>query len=239
MEMEFMLEAQARKRADGEKKQKEGCEKCVDSVPRLAVTNRGRPAEEIRSCRTSSPQYFSSMADSRERRKTGEDEPQGAVGGEDVIDDRIMEQGAVVLRGYVIERISAENPERRLAPEDLGGRPNELEDRQVKDVVNCAQDVFFSVAREIFADGINWGRVVSLFHLAYKLIYKALTQNHLEIIKKVISWVLQFIRENVSAWIRQQGGWEAVISTVSHWRTVSLVAAVAFVTVMVYWRKTR
>ncbi|XP_038825578.1 apoptosis regulator BAX isoform X1 [Salvelinus namaycush] len=204
------------------------------------------------------------MADSRERRKTGEDEPQGAVGGEDVIDDRIMEQGAVVLRGYVIERVSAENPERRLTPEDLGGRPNELEDHQVKDVVhqllliaddlnknaelqhlistvqvNCAQDVFFSVAREIFADGINWGRVVSLFHLAYKLIYKALTQNHLEIIKKVISWVLQFIRENVSSWIRQQGGWEAVVSTVSHWRTVSLVAAVAFVTAMVYWRKTR
>ncbi|XP_024295672.1 apoptosis regulator BAX-like isoform X1 [Oncorhynchus tshawytscha] len=207
------------------------------------------------------------MADSRERRKTGEDEPQGAVGGEDVIDDRIMEQGAVVLRGYVIERVSAENPERRLTPEDLGGRPNELEDHQVKEVVqqllliaddlnrnaelqhlistvqvNCVQDVFFSVAREIFADGINWGRVVSLFHLAYKLIYKvtqALTQNHLEIIKKVISWVLQFIRENVSAWIRQQGGWEAVVSTVSHWRTVSLVAAVAFVMAVVYWRKTR
>uniref|UniRef100_A0A8C8J1L4 Bcl-2 Bcl-2 homology region 1-3 domain-containing protein n=1 Tax=Oncorhynchus tshawytscha TaxID=74940 RepID=A0A8C8J1L4_ONCTS len=176
------------------------------------------------------------MADSRERRKTGEDEPQGAVGGEDVIDDRIMEQGAVVLRGYVIERVSAENPERRLTPEDLGGRPNELEDHQVKEVVqqllliaddlnrnaelqhlistvqvNCVQDVFFSVAREIFADGINWGRVVSLFHLAYKLIYKALTQNHLEIIKKVISWVLQFIRENVSAWIRQQGGWVSTL----------------------------
>ncbi|XP_035642613.2 apoptosis regulator BAX-like isoform X2 [Oncorhynchus keta] len=200
------------------------------------------------------------MADSRERRKTGEDEPQGAVGGEDVNDERIMEQGAIVLRGYVIERISAENPGRHLAPEDLGGRPNEQEDHQVKNMspdplapvhlqvhaslinrvqVNCAQDVFFSVAREIFADGIKWGRVVSLFHLAYKLIYKALTQNHLESIKMVINWVLQFIRENVSAWIRQQGGWEAVISTVSHWRTVSLVAAVAFVTVMVYWRKTR
>nr|XP_046201087.1 apoptosis regulator BAX-like isoform X4 [Oncorhynchus gorbuscha] len=175
-----------------------------------------------------------------------------------------MEQGAIVLRGYVIERISAENPGRHLAPEDLGGRPNEQEDHQVKNMVqqllliaddmnrnaelqhlinrvqvNCAQDVFFSVAREIFADGINWGRVVSLFHLAYKLIYKALTQNHLESIQMVINWVLQFIRENVSAWIRQQGGWEAVISTVSHWRTVSLVAAVAFVTVMVYWRKTR
>lgn len=36
---------------------------------------------------------------------------------------------------------------------------------------NCAQDVFMTVARSIFDDGINWGRVVALFHLAYRLIY--------------------------------------------------------------------
>ncbi|XP_019907511.1 apoptosis regulator BAX [Esox lucius] len=203
------------------------------------------------------------MADSRERKKIVEDEPQGAVGGEDVVDDRIMERTAIVFRGFVIRRISTDDPQRHLSPEDLGGESNELEDRQIKDVVsqlliiaddlnrnaelqhlmstvqaNCAQDVFFSVAREILVDGINWGRVVALFHLAYKLIYLALTQNHLEIIKKIISWLLQFIREHVSAWIRQQGGWEAVIRSVSHWRTVSLAAAIAFIAVVVYWRKT-
>lgn len=37
---------------------------------------------------------------------------------------------------------------------------------------NCAQDIFMTVARSIFVDGINWGRVVALFHLAYRLIYK-------------------------------------------------------------------
>lgn len=36
---------------------------------------------------------------------------------------------------------------------------------------NCAQDIFMKVVRTIFADGINWGRVVALFHLAYRLIY--------------------------------------------------------------------
>ena len=36
---------------------------------------------------------------------------------------------------------------------------------------------------------------------------QALTQNRFEIIRHIISWVLQFIRENISAWIRQQGGW--------------------------------
>ncbi|XP_012670259.1 apoptosis regulator BAX [Clupea harengus] len=203
------------------------------------------------------------MAHSRKKAKKDEDDLRGATGGEDVIDDQIIEQGAVVLRGYVIQRIHTENPEVHVSHEILGGTPSEGDDPQVKEVVcqllkiaddlnrntelqhlintvqaNCAQDVFVTVARSIFSDGINWGRVVALFHLAYKLIHKALTQNRFEIIRHIISWVLQFIRENISAWIRQQGGWEGVIRSVSRWRTVSILFAAAFITAVVYWRRT-
>uniref|UniRef100_UPI0037E97647 apoptosis regulator BAX n=1 Tax=Semicossyphus pulcher TaxID=241346 RepID=UPI0037E97647 len=205
------------------------------------------------------------MADSREEEKGDADrEPQGAVGGEDVIDDPILEQGAVVLRGYVIERINNEEPSRQVSSEDLGGRSNEQQDPHVKEVVeqllkiademnrnaelqrlinqvpgNCAQDIFMKVARNIFADGINWGRVVALFHLAYRLIYKALTTNHLENIRTIISWVLQVIREQLYCWLVQQGGWEGVIRGFSRWRTVAMVASVVLVATFVYYRKTR
>lgn len=172
------------------------------------------------------------MADQRREERGKEDELQGAVGGEDVVDDPIMEQGAVVLRGYVIERINTEDPERRVRSEDLGGRPNEQQDPHIKEVVeqlikiadeinrnaelqqlinqvqgNCAQDIFMTVARSIFADGINWGRIVALFHLAYKLIYRALTTDHIENIRLVISWVLQVVKDMLYTWIVQQGGW--------------------------------
>ncbi|XP_034054758.1 apoptosis regulator BAX [Gymnodraco acuticeps] len=203
------------------------------------------------------------MADSREEGKEDQ-EPQGAVGGEDVIDDPILEQGAVVLRAYVIERINAEEPSRHVSSEHLGGRPNEQQDPHVKEVVqqllkiademnrntelqrlinqvqaNCAQDIFMKVARNIFADGINWGRVVALFHLAYRLIHKALTTNHLENIRTIIGWVLQVIREQLYSWLVQQGGWEGVIRGFSQWRTVAIVASVALVAAIVYYRKTR
>lgn len=204
------------------------------------------------------------MADSDGNDRT--DDGEGATGGEDVIDDRIMEEGALVLRGYVIERISTEDPNmrRNVSAVDLGGTASEGDDPHVKEVVdqllkiadelnrnaelqhlintvqaNCAQEVFTTVAKSIFSDGINWGRIVALFHLAYRLIYKALTQNHFEIIKNIISWVLQFIREHISAWIRQQGGWDGVIRSVSRWRSVSIIAAVAFIAAAVYWRRTR
>lgn len=50
---------------------------------------------------------------------------------------------------------------------------------------NCAKDIFMKVARSIFADGINWGRVVALFHLAYRLIYKVKQ-------KQILHRVVQF-----------------------------------------------
>ncbi|KAM7423547.1 hypothetical protein PAMA_000073 [Pampus argenteus] len=205
------------------------------------------------------------MADSREEEKhEGEQEPQGAVGGEDVIDDPILEQGAVILRGYVIERISTVEPDRHVSTEDLGGRPNENQDPQIKEVVehllriademnknaelqrlinqvqgNCAQDVFMTVARSIFVDGINWGRVVALYHLAFRLIHRALTTNHLENIRLIISWFLQFIREQLYSWLVAQGGWQGVIRGISQWRTVAIVASVVLVAAIVYYRRAR
>lgn len=197
-------------------------------------------------------------------RRDGTTDPRGAVGGEDVIDDPILEQGAVVLRGYVMERINMEDPARHISSEDLGGRPHEQDDENVKQVVeqllkiademnrnaelqrlinqvegNCAQDIFMTVARSIFSDGINWGRIVALFHLAYKLIYRAITTNHIENIRLVISWVLQVIKDMLYSWIVQQGGWEGVIRGFTRWRTVAIVASIALVVSLVYYRKTR
>ncbi|XP_030233280.1 apoptosis regulator BAX [Gadus morhua] len=198
-------------------------------------------------------------ADGRDRA-----EEQGAAGGEDVIDDPIMEQGALVLRGYVMHRIGDIDPAMQVSSEDLGGARNEQQDPQIKAVVeqllqiaddlnqnaelqslisqvqgNCVQDVFMKVAKSIFNDGITWGRVVALFHLAYKLIYKALTMNHMENIRIIISWVLQFIREQLHTWIAQQGGWEGVVRGISRWRTVTALASVVLVVAFVYYRKSR
>ncbi|XP_005949815.2 apoptosis regulator BAX [Haplochromis burtoni] len=203
------------------------------------------------------------MADGRGGQNP-EQEPRGAAGGDDVIDDSILEEGAVVFRGYVIAHINTEEPSRHVTSEDLGGRPDEQQDPQVKEVVeqlrkiadslnrnaelqrlinqvqgNCVQDVFMAVARNIFADGINWGRVVALFHLACKLIHKAITANHLENIQMIISWVLQVIREQVYSWLVAQGGWEGVIRGFSRWRTAAMVASVVLVVAFVYYRKVR
>ncbi|XP_049452311.1 apoptosis regulator BAX-like [Epinephelus fuscoguttatus] len=206
------------------------------------------------------------MADSRQGvdREEGNQQPQGTMGGKDVIVDRILERAEVIFRGYVIECCKAEEPGRHISSELLGGKPNEQQDPQIKEVVqqlikmtndmdknielrrlinqvpsNCAQDIFIKVARSIFTDGINWGRVAALFHLAYRLIHKELITNHPENIRPIIRWFRQFIREHLYSWLVQQGGWVGVIIRVPWWRTAALVASLAMVVAIVYYRGTR
>lgn len=63
---------------------------------------------------------------------------------------------------------------------------------------NCAQDLFMQVAREIFDDGINWGRVVALFHLAYRLILKVTIQVYNILIQHVLQCCFKALHRNHS-----------------------------------------
>ncbi len=49
-----------------------------------------------------------------------------------------------------------------------------------------------TVARSIFEDGINWGRVVALFHLAYRLIYQVKLSFHLFFLNIIEAFIINF-----------------------------------------------
>ena len=67
-------------------------------------------------------------------------------------------------------------------------------------------ETFASIAAEIFRDGvINWGRIVTLLYLGYKLGLKLLFEGGL--LKTIIKWILRFISEKLVTWIAQFGGW--------------------------------
>ncbi|GCB83358.1 hypothetical protein scyTo_0023459 [Scyliorhinus torazame] len=111
-----------------------------------------------------------------------------------------MRTGVTLLRGFIVERTNrrAEGCENPLTITELGGKENELCNpdvkrlgvclRQIGDELDgnmelqrmienigskCPKEMFFKVAKEQFADGvINWGRVVTLFYFACKLVVK-------------------------------------------------------------------
>uniref|UniRef100_A0A8C7Q268 BCL2 associated X, apoptosis regulator a n=1 Tax=Oncorhynchus mykiss TaxID=8022 RepID=A0A8C7Q268_ONCMY len=99
-----------------------------------------------------------------------------------------------------------------------------------------SHDVFMRVAREIFSDGkFNWGRVVALFYFACRLVIKALLTKVPDIIRTIISWATDYLRDHVINWIRDQGGWEGIRSYFGTptWQTVGVFLAGVLTTVLV------
>ncbi|KAJ8402531.1 hypothetical protein AAFF_G00366140 [Aldrovandia affinis] len=159
--------------------------------------------------------------------------------------DQILEVGTALLKDFIFERVRRYGDENAIVTRSQLG-VTELCDPHQKRLALCLQqigdeldhnvqlqsmindvslqpskDVFFKVAFEIFSDGkFNWGRVVALFYFACRLVIKALVTKVPDIIRTIISWTVDYLRDHVINWIREQGGWDGI-------RSVGCLAAIA------------
>ncbi|KAB1274352.1 Apoptosis regulator BAX [Camelus dromedarius] len=120
------------------------------------------------------------------------------------------------------------------------------------------REVFFRVAAEMFSDGnFNWGRVVALFYFASKLVLKvgscraktgaqgpprslqALCTKVPELIRTIMRWTLDFLRERLLGWIQDQGGWDGLLSYFGTptWQTVTIFVAGVLTASLTIWKK--
>ncbi|XP_012734496.3 apoptosis regulator BAX [Fundulus heteroclitus] len=91
-----------------------------------------------------------------------------------------------------------------------------------------SKEAFMKVVLAIFSDGkINWGRVVMVFCFACFLVMRAHEKKICDMIRDIIKWTIDYFREKVINWIREQGGWEGILSQVSTptWQTVMVFLA--------------
>ncbi|XP_063326846.1 apoptosis regulator BAX-like [Pelmatolapia mariae] len=174
--------------------------------------------------------------------------------------DQILEVGTILLKDFIYERVQRQvDGNKAVTREQLGG--SQLTDPKHKKLAQCLQqigdeldgnaelqrmindsslcptrEVFMRVAYEIFSDGkFNWGRVVALFYFACRLVIKALVTQIPDIIRTIISWTIDYLREHVINWIREQGGWEGIRSYFGTptWQTVGVFLAGVLTTVLV------
>lgn len=79
---------------------------------------------------------------------------------------------------------------------------------------DTAYEVFAGVAKKLFADEINWGRVAALMCLAYRItmtVVKEKAKKFAQFMKVIVSHVVRFIKEKIAGWIASQGGWSAAL----------------------------
>nr|XP_056719213.1 apoptosis regulator BAX-like [Euleptes europaea] len=68
--------------------------------------------------------------------------------------------------------------------------------------------VLAEVSETMFANRINWGRIVVFFYFAYRVI----AQSSSSWFPDVVDWVMTFLHNRLAAWIQQQGGWIAMLN---------------------------
>lgn len=72
---------------------------------------------------------------------------------------------------------------------------------------SSAQVTFTTVADEIFATGINWGRIVVLFCFAAEVAVFC-RQQEIDVVEDVVSWLSEYLSQRkLSEWIKKSGGW--------------------------------
>uniref|UniRef100_A0A8D2HT06 Apoptosis regulator BAX n=1 Tax=Urocitellus parryii TaxID=9999 RepID=A0A8D2HT06_UROPR len=161
-------------------------------------------------------------------------------GGGPTSSEQIMKTGALLLQGFIQDRagrMGGDTSELALeqVPQDASTKKlseclkrigDELDSnmelqRMIAAVdTDSPREVFFRVAADMFADGnFNWGRVVALFYFASKLVLKALCTKVPELIRTIMGWTLDFLRERLLGWIQDQGGWVRHLSTPPSSRT--------------------
>ncbi|XP_054444678.1 apoptosis regulator BAX [Pteronotus mesoamericanus] len=174
--------------------------------------------------------------------------------------EQIMKTGALLLQGFIRDRagrIGGDTPELALEPrvtpdastkklsDCLKRIGDELDSnvelqRMISAVdTNSPREVFFRVASEMFSDGnFNWGRVVALFYFASKLVLKALCTRVPELIKTIMGWTLDFLRERLLGWIQDQGGWDGLLSYFGTptWQTLTIFVAGVLTASLTIWK---
>lgn len=148
----------------------------------------------------------------------------------------LAESGALVLPDQKNQIRNIAGALKRIG-DDLD-RDRNLQKMIQKLSIKNPEETFSQVAHEIFIDGIyNWGRVVTLFYFAYKMIIRAI-KKQVDIIKSIIRFVINFITDHIAAWIIERGGWEAVFEYfgATGYQVAMVLSVGIFLSILVYWK---
>ncbi|XP_049629468.1 bcl-2-related ovarian killer protein [Suncus etruscus] len=91
-------------------------------------------------------------------------------------------------------------------------------------------DAFLAVATHIFAAGITWGKVVSLYAVAAGLAVDCVRQAQPATVHALVDCLGEFVRKTLAPWMRRRGGWTDILKCVvrtepgfrSHWLVAAL-----------------
>lgn len=136
---------------------------------------------------------------------------------------------------------------RRLA--EIGDQINDQYEGEFRSMIqslhitpSTAYSAFAGVARRLFTQGINWGRIAALLMFGYRIGLEV-QRSFGQFINKIIQNLVKFIiTERISSWIASQGGWYSALQFKfdnNNVRAIVAISALAAFTVFAVWMSHR
>lgn len=72
-----------------------------------------------------------------------------------------------------------------------------------------AYPYFSGVLNQLFADGINWGRIVGMFFFAAEFARQHVVAGQSDVVRDIVDWTASYADQEVADWVDEKGGWEA------------------------------
>jgi len=76
---------------------------------------------------------------------------------------------------------------------------------------DSAHTQFLVAVRTLFAEDINWGRVIALLAFSGSLASQCVQKEMPGMVDLIVLWTTQYIDQHIASWIVEHGGWNGLV----------------------------
>jgi len=77
---------------------------------------------------------------------------------------------------------------------------------------STAMTTFNSVSNELFIEGIKWHHIITFLVFGAEFAFNCVQNGFPNLVNQVSHWITTYVTQHLHPWIRDNGGWESVIS---------------------------
>lgn len=79
------------------------------------------------------------------------------------------------------------------------------------DEAHTAPYLLNAVAKDLLKNGINWGKIISIYTIAGGLAVDIIRQGHYDYLPRLIEGTVDVIEDDLVTWLMDNGGWKGLL----------------------------
>ncbi|KAG9481502.1 hypothetical protein GDO78_010629 [Eleutherodactylus coqui] len=162
----------------------------------------------------------------------------GQSSGSGVSTEQIMQTGNILLRGFITDRVHRSPAVDTTDVPELGAMEQQQVNPSTKKLCECLRKIGDELDGNMELQSPEHKFFSEVIHLTAVGFLQALCSRVPQMIRTIIDWTMEYLRDHVVQWIRDQGGWEGLLSYFGTptWQTVGVFLAGVLTATVAIWR---